>query len=87
MVTNLVEDGRHKCAQYWPNSQGTSEHHGPFNITLVDEQIFVDYTVRRLTLNKVSNFSHTSIGCIGCIYVCRFIILLTYTNYTHMNRC
>lgn len=52
MVTNLVEDARIKCSQYWPKSG--SSNFGPFEVTLVDEQIFIDYTVRELEV-KVSN--------------------------------
>ena len=46
MVTNLKEDNDIKCQQYWPGSG--SEEFGPFHVTLIDEQIFTDYTVRNL---------------------------------------
>ena len=46
MVTNIEEGGQQKCEQYWP-SQGTQEY-GPFKVTLTDQQVFADYTIRQL---------------------------------------
>ena len=46
MVTNTVEGGQKKCEQYWPE-QGTKDH-GPFKVTLIDKQVFADYTIRQL---------------------------------------
>ena len=46
MVTNVLERGQQKCEQYWPN-QGTQEY-GPFKVTLTDQQVFADYTIRQL---------------------------------------
>ena len=48
MITNLEEGGKGKCHQYWPDA-GTLKH-GPFNITITDQQILADYTIRRFTL-------------------------------------
>ena len=46
MVTSTVERGRQKCEQYWPD-KGTKKY-GPFKITLADQQVFADYTIRQL---------------------------------------
>ena len=46
MVTSVVEEGQQKCEQYWP-SQETQEY-GPFKVTLTDQQVFADYTIRQL---------------------------------------
>ena len=46
MVTNLKEGSRAKCEQYWPEL-GTQEY-GPFKVTLTDQQVFADYTIRQL---------------------------------------
>ena len=46
MVTNTVERGQQKCEQYWPD-EGTKEY-GPFKVTLGDQQVFADYTIRQL---------------------------------------
>ena len=46
MVTNIEERGQQKCEQYWPD-QGTQKY-GPFKVTLADQQVFADYTIRNL---------------------------------------
>ena len=46
MVTNIMERGQQKCEQYWPD-EGTKEY-GPFKVTLGDQQVFADYTIRQL---------------------------------------
>ena len=46
MVTNLKEDKKIKSQQYWPDSG--SKDFGPFYVTLIDQQIFTDYTIRNL---------------------------------------
>ena len=46
MVTNLKEDKKIKSQQYWPDSG--SKDFGPFHVTLIDQQIFTDYTIRNL---------------------------------------
>ena len=45
MVTNTVERGQQKCEHYWPD-EGTKEY-GPFKVTLRDQQVFADYTIRQ----------------------------------------
>ena len=49
MVTNTVERGQQKCEQYWPD-EGTKEY-GPFKVTLADQQVFADYTIRQLLVS------------------------------------
>jgi len=48
MVTNLTEGTKRKCEQYWPDC-GT-DIYGPFKVTLVEQQVYVDYTIRTLSL-------------------------------------
>ena len=48
MVTNLKEDKKTKCHQYW--SEDGSKSFGPFTITTTDQQVFADYTIRLLQL-------------------------------------
>ena len=38
MVTGLVEVGRRKCHQYWPNQVGVPEQFGSFILELISEQ-------------------------------------------------
>jgi len=62
MVTNVVEGGQQKCEQYWP-SQGTQEY-GPFKVTLTDQQVFADYTIRQL------------LAVVSSVYLTYFILSL-----------
>ena len=48
MVTNVKEEKKVKCQQYWPES--VTKDHGPFRVTIADEQILTDYTIRELQL-------------------------------------
>ena len=48
MITNLEEGGKPKCHQYWPDS-GT-ENYGPFQVTITEQQVLADYTIRMLTV-------------------------------------
>ena len=61
MVTNVVEGGQQKCEQYWP-SQETQEY-GPFKVTLTDQQVFADYTIRQLlvAVSVVAVFTFISV--------------------------
>jgi len=61
MVTNVLEGGQQKCEQYWP-SQGTQEY-GPFKVTLTDQQVFADYTIRQL------------LAVVSSVYLVTFCIL------------
>ena len=54
MVTNVKEGNRIKCQQYWPDS-GKKEF-GPFQVTISDQQVFADYTIRTLSVSV----SHTA---------------------------
>ena len=55
MVTNLQEKTRKKCECYWPDIG--SEQHGPFRLTLIDQQIFANDVVRELNM-EVSKDGH-----------------------------
>ena len=50
MVTNLKEGAKSKCEQYWPNCVMESEEFGPYTVTLLDEQVSPDYTIRSLSV-------------------------------------
>ena len=55
MVTNIMEGKTKKCEQYWPEG-GSGQSYGPFNVCVVEQQIFVDYIIRtiQLVVNKVT---------------------------------
>ena len=38
MLTNVVEGGKRKCEQYWPDQE--PQEYGPFTVTLADQQVF-----------------------------------------------
>ena len=46
MVTNIRENKKIKCQQYWPDND--SKNFGPFRITLSDQQMFANFTIRLL---------------------------------------
>ena len=49
MVTGLVEVGRRKCHQYWPDV-GKSELYGSVMVKVNKEQTQAHYTVRDITI-------------------------------------
>ncbi|XP_052762039.1 receptor-type tyrosine-protein phosphatase kappa-like [Mya arenaria] len=51
MLTNLVEDGKDKCEQYWPHP-GTSKDYGIYYISCLNEDEYVDYIRREFTISK-----------------------------------
>ena len=53
MVTNLKEGKKEKCHQYWPDTG--SVDYGPLNVTITDQQIFADYTLRSFQVRVSSN--------------------------------
>ena len=55
MITNVIEEGKVKCQQYWPDSD--TKDYGPFSVTLSDEQVLTDYTVRKMHV-KVKDYQN-----------------------------
>lgn len=49
MAANLVEDGKRKVERYWPE---TCCKYGDVLVTLVSEEVFVDYTIRVFKIHK-----------------------------------
>ncbi|XP_072048352.1 receptor-type tyrosine-protein phosphatase kappa-like [Amphiura filiformis] len=47
MLTNLVESGKIKCDQYWPDKV---IKHGTITVSLSKEEVFAEYTIRSFTL-------------------------------------
>ena len=36
--------------QYWPAESGSGQSYGPFNVTVLEQHIFADYTIRTIQL-------------------------------------
>ncbi|XP_059168898.1 uncharacterized protein LOC131950689 [Physella acuta] len=56
MLTNLIEEGKQKCEQYWPDENAAK--FGEIEVRLINKQVFADYTVRKLELWMVGEASH-----------------------------
>ncbi|XP_059169922.1 receptor-type tyrosine-protein phosphatase alpha-like [Physella acuta] len=57
MLTNLTEEGKIKCVQYWPEEDAV-EFNG-IEVSLAVTRVFADYTIRKLELNQSGSPSHT----------------------------
>ncbi|WAR17062.1 PTPRT-like protein, partial [Mya arenaria] len=51
MLTNLVEDGKNKCEQYWPHPE-TSKNYGMYFVSCLNENEYADYKRREFTISK-----------------------------------
>ncbi|KAL3867985.1 hypothetical protein ACJMK2_040826, partial [Sinanodonta woodiana] len=56
MLTNLTEEGKHKCEQYWPK-EGSVEY-GDIVIRLVQCEQFSDFTIRTIEMKKKNGTQH-----------------------------
>ncbi|XP_052765428.1 receptor-type tyrosine-protein phosphatase alpha-like [Mya arenaria] len=52
MVTNLIEDGKDKCDQYWPNP-GVSKTYGDITVSCYTENKYTEFTKRVFSVSKV----------------------------------
>ena len=50
MVTNILEGSTKKCEHYWPDGRSDQISHGPFNLSLIEQLILADYTIRTIQL-------------------------------------
>lgn len=49
MLTNLKENGRVKCEQYWPRTLNETVQYGIVSVTMTHEQDYTSYNIRRFT--------------------------------------
>nr|CAD7256310.1 unnamed protein product [Timema shepardi] len=65
MLANVIENGKKKCEQYWPEL-GKEETHGAVTILTADVSVFADFTFRHFNVSckskkrKVSHLHFTS---------------------------
>ncbi|XP_052763701.1 multiple epidermal growth factor-like domains protein 11 isoform X2 [Mya arenaria] len=52
MVTNLIEDGKDKCDQYWPDP-GVSKTYGDITVSCYTENKYTEFTKRVFSVSKV----------------------------------
>ncbi|CAC5375547.1 Receptor-type tyrosine-protein phosphatase H,Receptor-type tyrosine-protein phosphatase V,Phosphatidylinositol phosphatase PTPRQ,Receptor-type tyrosine-protein phosphatase eta,Tyrosine-protein phosphatase non-receptor type 7,Receptor-type tyrosine-protein phosphatase N2,Receptor-type tyrosine-protein phosphatase beta [Mytilus coruscus] len=52
MLTNVFENGKQKCIQYWPDHEQQKTPFRSISLLLVKEEVYSDFTVRRLKLQK-----------------------------------
>uniref|UniRef100_A0A1X7UAN0 Tyrosine-protein phosphatase domain-containing protein n=2 Tax=Amphimedon queenslandica TaxID=400682 RepID=A0A1X7UAN0_AMPQE len=58
MLTNLVENDKEKCHQYWPKSAIEGENvlkFSSFELTLLEESVNEHYTIRKLSIKMIGS--------------------------------
>ncbi|XP_065917231.1 uncharacterized protein [Dysidea avara] len=53
MVTNIVEEGKPKCQQYWPDAVNGSCSYGNISVTLQQEEVLAEYSIRTLAVKMI----------------------------------
>ncbi|XP_057313832.1 tyrosine-protein phosphatase Lar-like [Hydractinia symbiolongicarpus] len=54
MLTNIVEDGKPKCAQYWPKNNGKRVYNG-IEVEVMEVQVYADYVIRKMKVSYEYN--------------------------------
>ena len=57
MVTNLIENGKRKCEQYWPTGMNETKLYGDIGVRWVDTEQTSEFVIRTFDLTKVSQVS------------------------------
>jgi protein tyrosine phosphatase len=78
MLTNLIENNVIKCERYWPNSLNETEKYELYEVTYVEEQIFIDYIKRKFLLKN--NFNNERKEVYQYFYPNWVIFLFFYKN-------
>ncbi|KAF6024944.1 PTPRM [Bugula neritina] len=52
MVTNVIEDRKQKCEQYWPDDTSTELRYGDITVSMVSAEEWAEYVVRVLNIEK-----------------------------------
>ncbi|XP_065941646.1 receptor-type tyrosine-protein phosphatase epsilon [Magallana gigas] len=54
MLTNIIENGKNKCTQYWPTNEKILEV-GPCKMKLLKEQVYAFYMYRKFTVQNTKS--------------------------------
>ncbi|KAF6024900.1 Ptprm [Bugula neritina] len=52
MVTNVIEDRKQKCEQYWPDDTSTELRYGDITVSMLSAEEWAEYVVRVLNIEK-----------------------------------
>ncbi|WAQ98353.1 PTPRA-like protein [Mya arenaria] len=55
MVTNLVEETKMKCLQYWGEGLKHKTAYGNFEVTLMKEEVFADFCIRTVGFHRTTH--------------------------------
>ncbi|KAJ8040910.1 Receptor-type tyrosine-protein phosphatase T [Holothuria leucospilota] len=55
MLTNLIEDGKDRCIQYWPPTVGATKRFGEISLKWKSDEQFGDYNIRELQVKLGEN--------------------------------
>nr|XP_022303306.1 receptor-type tyrosine-protein phosphatase mu-like [Crassostrea virginica] len=58
MLTNIIENGKDKCTQYWPE-KGKLMNVGPCKIKLLEETVYAFHTYRKFTVHQNNSNKRT----------------------------
>ncbi|XP_052218424.1 receptor-type tyrosine-protein phosphatase alpha-like [Dreissena polymorpha] len=53
MLTNLFEESKSKCHQYWPDKLNEIVHYGEHIVKIAEEEHYADFVLRKLNCSKV----------------------------------
>ncbi|OQV19422.1 Tyrosine-protein phosphatase 99A [Hypsibius exemplaris] len=62
MLTNLEENGRKKCEQYWPGLSEGTRRYGPYTVTITSESTTAFYIVRTFAVTSTTSGNGVSVS-------------------------
>ena len=66
MLTNLLEEGKMKCACYWPEEADSTETYGQFKVTNLEENALLHFVIRTLRIEVNNNSTMITCLCFRC---------------------